>query len=126
MTGATSSMSRSEKRKASEILAFRMRPDEAEALRAAARAQGVGPTTFARRAAFEAANLPTPVYEAKAPDPRKTEVAKLIGEINRIGSNINQLARVANSTKQPPAVKAINTLFAELRALRLDILREQS
>lgn len=116
-------MSRSDSRKATEIIAFRMRPEEAEALRAAAKASGLGPTTFARRAAFDAASLPFPEYEAKSPDPRKIEAAKIIGEINRIGSNVNQLAKIANTTKQTPAAKEVKLLFAEVRALRQDVLR---
>lgn len=116
-------MSASNSRKATSIIAFRMTPDEADALRAAAKVAGLGPTTFARRAAFEAANLALPAYEAKAPDPSKVDKAKLIGEVNRIGSNVNQIAKITNSTKQAPASKDVKVLQAEVRALRLDILK---
>jgi len=114
-------MSNSQSRKATAVIAFRMTTDEADALRAAAKASGLGPTTFARRAAFEAANLAMPEYEGKTPDPRKVDAKKIIGEINKIGSNANQIAKVANTTKQISSTR-MKALFAEIRALRVDIL----
>ncbi|MBA8838836.1 plasmid mobilization protein [Ochrobactrum sp. RH2CCR150] len=116
-------MSASNSRKATQVLTFRMTPDEGDALRAAAKANGIGPATFARRAAFKAASLPLPGYEAKAPDPDKIDKARLIGEINRIGSNLNQIAKITNLTKRAPSSKEVKVLFAEVRALRIDILK---
>jgi hypothetical protein len=100
-----------------------MTPGESEALRASAKAHGLGVTSFARRAAFDAASLPHPAYETKKPDPRKVEIAKLIGEVNRIGGNVNQIAKICNTVKQAPSSKDVKALFAEVRALRVDILK---
>nr|WP_162707454.1 plasmid mobilization relaxosome protein MobC [Brucella anthropi] len=116
-------MSKSSTRKATSIIAFRMTPDESDALRAAAIAAGVGPTTFARRAAFNAANLAAPDYEMKLPDPSKVDRNKLIGAVNKIGSNVNQIAKVANEKKEIPENKIIKALFAEVRELRVAILK---
>ncbi len=115
-------MSKSNSRKASEVLAFRMTPDESAQLRAVAASQGIGPTTFARRAAFSAAALPTPEYEAQTPDPKKAELARLLGLVGRMASNINQVAKIANTTKQAPEAKELKLLFAEIRELRKNIL----
>ncbi|KAB2774647.1 MobC family plasmid mobilization relaxosome protein [Brucella anthropi] len=116
-------MSASNSRKATSVISFRMTPGESEALRASAKAHGLGVTSFARRAAFDAASLPHPAYETKKPDPRKVEIAKLIGEVNRIGGNVNQIAKICNTVKQAPSSKDVKALFAEVRALRVDILK---
>lgn len=117
-------MSKSNSRLATSVLAFRMTPDESAQLRAVAASQGMGPTTFARRAAFAAAALPTPVYEAKIANPGKAELAKILGQLGRMASSLNQLAKVANSSKSPASAKELKVLFAEVRALRTDLLKE--
>lgn len=113
---------RSESRKASEVLAFRMTPEEAAQLRVVAAAQGMGHTSFARRAAFAAAALPSPEYEAQTPDPRKADLAKILGQIGRMASNLNQLTKLANTTKQLPEPKELKLLTGEIRELRKNIL----
>lgn len=90
-------MSKSSSRKATKVLAFRMTPDEAIQLRAVAEFNGIGPTTFARRAAFEAASLAVPEYERKLPDPAKADMGKILGQLGRLNSNLNQLAKIANT-----------------------------
>lgn len=115
-------MSRSENRKATAVLAFRMTPDESAQLRAVAASQGLGPTTFARRAAFAACALPAPDYEAKLPDPQKADLAALLGQVGRMASNLNQLSKIANTTKQVPEARQLHVLFAEVRELRKNLL----
>lgn len=115
-------MSKSESRKASEILTFRLTPEESAQLRAVAASQGIGPTTFARRAAFAAAALSTPEYEARLPDPKKADLAKLLGQVGRMASNLNQLTKLANTTKQLPDARVIKLLAGEVRELRNNIL----
>lgn len=115
-------MSKSNSRKATKVLAFRMTPDEAVQLRAVAESQNLGVTTFARRAAFSAASLSSPEYERRTPDPAKADLAKVLGQIGRMASNLNQLTKMANTQKQVPEVKELKVLFAEIRALRKDIL----
>jgi len=114
-------MSKSNSRKATEILSFRLTPDEAAQLRAVASSQGMGPTTFARRAAFSAAALAVPNYEAQTPDPKKAELARVLGLVGRMASNLNQIAKVSNTTKQISPTK-MNAWFAEVRELRSNIL----
>lgn len=121
-------MSKSSSRRASVILAFRMTPDESAQLRAVASSVGTGPTTFARNATFKAASLPAPEYAAKFPHPQKADLAKLLGLVGRMASNLNQLTRVANAAKTVPEKerRLLRVLFAELRALRQDILAGQA
>lgn len=115
-------MSKSNSRKATSVLAFRMTPDEAIQLRAVASSQNLGVTTFARRAAFQAAALSSPEYERRTPDPAKADFVRILGEIGRMSSNLNQLTKLANTKKQLPEPRELKVLFAEVRALRENIL----
>lgn len=117
----TMTMARSEARKATKLMTFRLTPDDHAAIVAAAADRGIGPTTFARQAAFRAAGLGRPAYERRGPDPVAALLAKAIGELGRIGSNVNQVARVANS-RGDVDVRVFADAMADLRALRTDML----
>jgi hypothetical protein len=114
-------MARSEARQATKLMTFRLTPEDHAAIVAAAADQGVGPTTFARQAAFRAAGLGRPAYERRGPNPVAALLARAIGELGRIGSNVNQVARVANS-RGDVDVRTFAEAMAELRRLRADIL----
>lgn len=117
-------MSRSESRKASVTLSFRLTPDEHEAVKAAAEMQGIGPTTLARRAAFQAAALPAPAYEAKGRDLRKVDMARVLGLLGRIALSANQMAKHANATGEVRNVVAVHALAHELREFRKELVKE--
>jgi len=116
-------VSKSESRKATKSISFRLTPDELIQVQALAAASKVGVSTFARRATFSASALPVPSYEQKTPDNLSANLHRVLGEIGRIGNNLNQVAKIANSTKTSPVSNDLRLLFAELRALRQDILR---
>lgn len=116
-------MSRSESRKATVTLSFRLTPDEHEAVKAAAEMQGIGPTTLARRAAFQAAALSAPGYEAKGRDPRKMDMARALGLLGRIASSANQMAKAANTTGEMRSVVAVHALAHELREFRKELVK---
>jgi len=115
-------MSKSENRKTSKVLSFRLTPDEHSQLAAVAAVSGVGLPTFVRRAAFASASLPSPSYEGRQPDKTAAEYTRILGAVGKIGNNLNQLTKIANSTKSAPAQKELKLLFAEIRALRTDII----
>jgi len=115
-------MSKSESRKATKHLSFRVTPDEFEQLSAMAAVSKISVSSFCRRAAFSAAALPAPAYENRTPDKAAADFHKILGQIGRIASNLNQLTKLANSTKTVPVQKDLKILFAELRALREQIL----
>lgn len=117
-------MSKSESRKANVTLSFRLTPDEHEAIKAAAEMQGIGPTTLARRAAFQAAALPVPTYEGKQRDPRKVDMARALGMLGRIASSANQMARAANATGEMRSVVAVHALAHELREFRKELVKD--
>ena len=117
-------MSKSRSRRATVHFAFRMTPEERDVLTIAAVAKGMGPTTFARRAAFRAAGLAAPEYERRV-NPVAADAARILGELGRIGNNANQMARVANQTRSAPTADAVRDLVDELRALRSSVLPEE-
>lgn len=105
----------SDKRQATAVLSFRMLPADAELLHAAAAIAGLPVAAFARRAVFKAAALPSPAYEARAPHLEKAQLSRVLGQVNRIGNNANQIARVANATG---VVLPIDAVLDELRQIR--------
>lgn len=115
-------MSKSNSRKATSVIAFRVTPEEALQLRAMAKTRGIGPSSFARQATFRAAALAKPAYEAKTPNPYAADLHKALSLIGRMASNINQIAKQANALKQAPESRFLKVLQAEIRALRLDLV----
>lgn len=120
-TSGTCGMSASKSRKATSLLSFRLMPDEHEAIRLAASARGLGPTTFARRATFAAAGLSAPRNE-RAPNPNAADLAKVLGQLGRIASSANQLAKVANATKAAASVTASLAIVDELTRVREELV----
>nr|WP_249162991.1 MobC family plasmid mobilization relaxosome protein [Bradyrhizobium diazoefficiens] len=99
---------------------------ERNAINVAAEAAGVGPCTFARVVIVSAVGkTPTPAPRRRpTPSQASRDLAKAIGEIARIGNNLNQLARAANSGFDlDPAIVLEAT--AELRRLRETIVAAQ-
>ena len=117
-------MSRSNKRQATKLVAFRATPEDFDVLVLASHARGIGPSTFARRAAFREAQLAAPDYERKV-DPVAADKARILGELGRIGNNANQLARAANAMRSAPAADAVRDLVAELRVLRASVVGQR-
>jgi len=115
-------MSKSESRKATKHLSFRLLPDEFEQLSAMAAVSKTSVSSFCRRAAFSASALPLPTYESRVPDENAAELRAVLGQIGRISSNLNQLTRLANTTKTVPENRELKLLFAEVCALRVNII----
>lgn len=77
-----------------ETLGIRLTPAERLQLDQAASAAGLTPSEYARRLALQGR---VAIRQSRALDPAVFE------ELRRIGVNLNQLARVANSSGQVPA-----------------------
>lgn len=82
-----------------EALRIRVTPTEHGAMTATAEGMGLGTCSWARMLLVAAVgHVPTPAPpRRREPKPASRELAKAIGEIARIGNNLNQLARHANS-----------------------------
>ncbi|WP_164637892.1 MobC family plasmid mobilization relaxosome protein [Rhodopseudomonas sp. BR0G17] len=111
----------SETRQKTVTTTIRLTPDERAAVAAAADAQGLGPSSFARVATLRAAGR-TPPAIRKRRDAVAGVIGPVLGELGRIGSNINQIARVANSTKNATAIVAAGCLRADLEKLTTAVL----
>ena len=111
----------SETRQKTVTTTIRLTPDERAAVAAAADAQGLGPSTFARNATLKAAGR-TPPAIRKRHDAVAGVIGPVLGELGRIGSNINQIARVANSTGNVSAIAAAGCLRADLEKLTVAVL----
>lgn len=96
-----------------QTIRIRTSRDEATAMKDRAFARGLSLSDLLRRAAL---NIPMPARSFDA-----THVALLaqtLGELGRIGGNINQLARRANAGKLPGHSAEIASALAELDTLR--------
>jgi hypothetical protein len=111
----------SESRQKTTTTTIRFTPDERAAVAAAADAQGLGPSTFARAATLRAAGR-TPPPIRKRHDAIAGVIGPVLGELGRIGNNLNQIAKVANSTGNATAIAAAGRLRADLERLTVAVL----
>jgi Bacterial mobilisation protein (MobC) len=94
-----------------EFFGFQMTPTERRKLEEEAEARGMLLAEFARlRLRLEGAANDNRSHRA-AP-----ETVALVGELGRIGNNLNQLAYHANATGQLPEARLIADAIAELKA----------
>lgn len=106
----------SEKRKATKSVMFRVTPEDHARLMKVCESQGLGPSSFARIVVCKAAGLPAPNVRRK-PDSLARDIAKALGEIGRMGNNVNQIAKVANTNGDLASMEAAEAIRAELGKL---------
>jgi hypothetical protein len=111
-------MSGTEKRARSEHLTVRLSKDERAAIDAAADRAGLTAGSYARQAMLGA---PAPRQVRRPPVERK-ELARLLGELGKIGGNLNQLARAANTGSLVYGTE-IETALGGLAEVRTAILK---
>jgi hypothetical protein len=103
----------SERRTAS--LCLQLTPSERVELEAGAVAAGTSLSQYVRELCLRRAGAGTVVAQTK----RNPEAKELAHQISAIGNNLNQLARVANSTKTMPAMTELRIATGFLKtALR--------
>lgn len=83
----------SEKRVRTSHITIRLSPDERAAIDQAAERAGLTPGSYARQVLLGA---PAP-RQVRRPPVERRELARLLGLFGNIGSNLNQIARAANS-----------------------------
>jgi hypothetical protein len=108
-------------------MSLRLSPGERAAVARAARSCGDTPGGYIRWAALTAAGRPAGRRRAER-DLLAQETAKAVGQLGRIGSLINQVARVANGSGRiaaPDAAYAYERVSRELAATRLALLRHE-
>lgn len=110
----TRARSGSERRQRSKDVRIRLTPAEYATLLAMAERAGLSLGGYARQALLEA----EPPRQARRPPIERAELAKLLGQIGRIGSNLNQIARHANVEGRFTDEAALHQLCDELRSIR--------
>jgi len=105
-------VSASQKRERAKVLQVRLSPEERAKVAAAASASGLSLSGYARETLL---GEPTPRTQRAAPTPEAKALARLIGQLGMIGSNLNQLAKLGNQGQPLPQLE----LSATLAAVRL-------
>lgn len=92
------------------------------AAKAAAYGQSVG--QYQRAAALQAAELAVPRVRRR-PTPELQELRRLLGQVGKIGGNVNQIAAVLNAAEAPApgALERALASVVELRALVREVMR---
>ncbi|MFN7835942.1 MAG: plasmid mobilization protein [Burkholderiaceae bacterium] len=85
-------MSGTEKRQRTRLKAIRLTPDELAAIEAAAERAGMTVGAYMRSVVLAA---PVPRQSRRPPVERRA-LAQLLGQIGKLGSNVNQLAKYGN------------------------------
>lgn len=104
-------MSASDRRKRSPLV-VQLSPDERTTVAAGAQAVGLSLSGYARHTLL---GQPTPRTQRAAPSPDVQALARLLGQLGRVGGNLNQLAKLANQGQPLPA-DALADALAEVRA----------
>ncbi len=99
---------RSEKRQKGRVVPFRVSFDEYTELETLAERAGLTIGSYVRSRSLE---KPT-TRAVRRPVPEVQKLSKLLADLSRIGSNINQLAKRANSGDTPLAGDIRDTLAA--------------
>lgn len=107
----------SEKRKRSCMLTARFNQQEAEAIRLIADKSGLSVGSLIRRALLDAAPPPS----RRRPSVNYKAVAQVLGQLGKIGSNINQLAHAANLGRTQ--LNSIELALRDLTEMRTACLR---
>lgn len=95
-------------------LRCRALPAEAEQIKKLAEFVGMSVGEVLRQAALET-KIRAP--RKKLPSPDRTELARLTGQLGKVGSNLNQLARHANCEQQLDTGVELSTTIADCRKL---------
>lgn len=105
----------SEKRRRQRLIQVRCTEAEYQAIWARADRAGLYASTYLRAAAL---GSPGP-RALRRPPVNRQELARLLGEIGRVGNNLNQVARALNSGRNPPPQALLEALrdLSEIRSL---------
>ncbi|CAA7619039.1 plasmid mobilization relaxosome protein MobC [Magnetospirillum sp. SS-4] len=109
------------------VVAFRLSDDEfaklEEAARRLTRRRTRGDLARAIVCKWAHAKVPEPIQPRRLPPRRMPKadiglLAKLMGELGKIGSNVNQLARAYNRYHRLPELEKLEAIAADLEAMK--------
>jgi hypothetical protein len=99
------------------VSTYRLNAEELAQLRAAAEAAGLSQADYARQKLIGA----PPRSKRKRVGADRVELTRLLAELGKIGSNVNQLARLANQGYFP-AMELLRPALLELQVMRAALL----
>lgn len=115
-------MAGSEKRQRTKDVRVRLTPEEYDRVKLAADNTGLALGAFARACMLDG---PGPRATRKPPV-AKQELVRILGQLGKIGSNVNQIARAVNSGDDPNGlsddIKAAVVAIAEIHAAAANAL----
>lgn len=115
----------SEKRQRQRVISFRVEPAEHERIKAEAERAGVTLGTFARDILI-GTEAPRRV---RRPPAEKAELVRILAELGKIGSNVNQIAAKANAgalrVLDPLALSELQDELEEIRDALMRALGRQ-
>ncbi|WP_133161105.1 plasmid mobilization protein [Microterricola pindariensis] len=113
------------------IVSVRLNEGELDRILRAAARDGIAPSVLMRAAALDAVNAarPSPSMAAAidvAPQAPARELVELRTSVNRVGGNVNQLARLGNQSRALVITAAddeatVTELLSDLRALLVEV-----
>lgn len=109
--GEVAAMSTSDRRQRSPLV-VQLAPEERAQVAAAAQALGLSLSGYARQTLL---GQPTPRTQKAAPPADVQALARLLGQLGKVGGNLNQLARTVNQGQSVPADE-LGAALAEVRA----------
>jgi hypothetical protein len=101
-----------------KFIAVRCTDVQREAIRQSAEKAGLKIGPFLRSLALGSAG-PRAVRQAPVD---KVKLARLLSEIGKLGSNVNQIARYANTVKALPGAQELALMQADIAAMRAAVL----
>lgn len=102
-----------------KFIGVRCNGSEYDAITAKASAAGHSTGTWLRILATGSAGP----RAKRRPPPEREELARLLGEIGKLGSNVNQIAREVNTTGNLPATDHLAVLAAEVQVMRAALMK---
>lgn len=101
------------------FVAVRCTDTEYEKLNALAERAGVPVGPYLRAVAL-GSKVPR---AARRPTVERVALAQVLGALGRVGSNVNQLARVANTTGELPPTETLKAMGDEIRTMRAALMK---
>ena len=102
-----------------KFIAVRCTLEQREIIQSSAGQAGLSVGAFLRAVALGDAG---PRAVRKAPADR-LELAKLLAAIGKLGSNVNQMARLCNTFKAPPGQREMSLMQADIAAMRQAVMQ---
>jgi hypothetical protein len=100
-------------------IALRCTDDDRAFLEESASQAGLSVGAFLRTIAFGTAGA----RAVKRPHIERAQLAQLLGEIGKLGSNVNQIARWANTDRRAPDPRVLVMMQSDIAAMRAVVVK---